>query len=110
MTLSSVVSFPRAGIEIGLLQIATRVVFHHLQVDGKTLAPQHPRYSTPAFQTTSHVIEAIEEHPWVVVLGPGVPAISWPNWDFGKSAGKDQLDVARTIYIRESILAEFQLL
>ena len=69
---------------------------------------QHPRYSTPAFQTTSHVIEAIGEHPWVLVSGPGVPAIGRPNWDFGTSAGKNHIDVAHIIPMRESILAEFQ--
>ena len=82
--------------------------FFILQVNRQTLAPWHPRNSTPAFQTTSHVIEAIQEHPWVVASGPGVPAIGRPNWDVGKSAGKKQIDVARIIYIRESILAEFQ--
>ena len=53
-------------------------------------------------------MEAIGEHLWVVVSGPGVPAIGRPNWDLRKSAGKNQIDVARIIYIRESILAEFQ--
>ena len=62
----------------------------------------------PSFQTTPHVIEAIGEHLWAVVLGPGVPAIGRPNWDLGKSAAKNQIDVARIISIRESILAEFQ--
>ena len=57
---------------------------------------------------TSHVIEAIQEHPWVVVSGPGVPAIGRPKWDFGKSAGKNRIDVARITPIRESILAEVQ--
>ena len=77
-------------------------------MDRKTLAPWHPRNSTPAFQTTPHVIEAIQEHLWVVVLGPGVPAIGRPNWDLGKLAAKNRIDVARIIPIRESVLAKFQ--
>ena len=73
--------------EIGLFTDREEIFFI-LQVDRQTLAPWHPRNSTPAFQTTSHVIEAIQEHPWVVVSGPGVPAIGRPNWDLGKSAKK----------------------
>ena len=73
--------------EIGLFTDREEIFFYFTgrSADASTLAP---RYSTPAVQTTSHVVEAIREHPWVVVLGPGVPAIGRPNWDFGKSAGK----------------------
>ena len=56
---------------------------------------------------TSHVIEAIEEHPWMVVSAPGLPAIGLPKWDLGKSAGKNQIDVALIISTRESTQAEF---
>ena len=86
----------RSDPEIGLSRILTRVFFI-LQVDRQTLAPQHPRYSTPAFQTTFRVIEAIGEHPSVVVSGPGVPAIGRPNWELGKSAGKKS-NQCRTYY------------
>ena len=37
---------------------------------------------------SSHMIDAIKKHPWVVVSGPGVPAIGRANWDLGKSARK----------------------